>query len=74
MRLERVSLPGIGTQVRFATRSGLWIGVIRHLNGHRDLVIYRVDDPDTVQTTIRLTEQESHELAEVLYPHHSAEE
>ena len=73
MRLERVLLPGVGTRLRFATRAGLWIGVIRHLNGNRDLVVYRADDPDTVQTAIRLTEQESHELAEVLYPH-SAEE
>jgi TrkA domain protein len=74
MQLERVSLPGVGTSVRFPTRAGPWIGVLRHLDGQRELVVYAVDDPDTVRVALRLTEQEAHELAEILYPHHGAEE
>jgi len=73
MRLERVTLPGVGHSVRFATGAGAWVGVIRHHDGHRELVVYAVDDPDTVRTALRLTEQEAHELAEVLFPHHGAD-
>jgi len=66
MRIERVPLPGIGTRLRFATTSGTWVGVIQHT--------YAASDSDTVQTSVRLTEQEAHELSEILYSHHNGEE
>jgi TrkA domain protein len=74
MRIERVPLPGIGTRVRFATASGTWVGVIQHTDGHRELLVYSADDSDTVHTSVRLTEQEAHELSEILFPHHNGEE
>jgi TrkA domain protein len=75
MELERVTLPGVGTSVRFPTGAGPLVGVVRHFDGHRELVVYAVDDPDTVRTALRLTEREAHELAEILYPHqHMTEE
>lgn len=73
MHLERTTLPGVGTMVRFPSAAGPWVGVIHHHDGHRELVVYAVDDPDTVQNSLRLTEIEAHELAEILYPHHSDE-
>lgn len=74
MHLERVPLPGVGDTVRFPSAAGPWIGVIRHHDGHRELVVYAVNDRDTVQFTLRLSEQEAHELAEILYSHHSAKD
>ena len=74
MRIERVPLPGVGTTVRFATEAGPAVGVVLHHDGHRELVVYSAEDPDTVRTSVRLTKQEAHELAEVLYPHHDGEE
>jgi K+/H+ antiporter YhaU regulatory subunit KhtT len=74
MRIERVPLPGIGTRLRFATTSGTWVGVIQHTDGHRELLVYAASDSDTVQTSVRLTEQEAHELSEILYSHHNGEE
>jgi Putative regulatory, ligand-binding protein related to C-terminal domains of K+ channels len=74
MRIERVPLPGVGTRARFATQAGRWIGVILHADGQRELLVYSVHDSDTVQTTVRLTEQEAHELAEILFSHHNGGE
>jgi TrkA domain protein len=71
MRIERVPLPGIGTRIRFATATGRWVGVIQHADGHRELLLYAPNDSDTVQTSVRLTEQEAHELSEILFPHHN---
>jgi TrkA domain protein len=72
MHLERTTLPGVGDAVRFRSEAGAWLGVIQHHGGHRELVIYALDDADTVQTSVRLTEDEAHELAEILYSHHAA--
>jgi hypothetical protein len=71
MRLERLTLPGVGTRFRFPTNAGKWVGVIRHLDGRRELVVYAVDDPDTVRVSVSLTPREAHELAESLAPHHN---
>lgn len=73
MRIERVPLPGVGTSVRFRTEAGPSVGVILHHDGHRELVVYSVEDPDTVHTTLRLTELEAHELSAILFPHHVVE-
>lgn len=74
MRLERVALPGVGTMIRFPVKTGMWVGVIQHTDGHRELVVYTADDPDTAHLSLRLTEQEAHELSEVLYSHHHGAE
>lgn len=71
MRVERVNLPGIGTHVRFPLQSGRWVGVVQHPDGHRELLVYAKDDPDTVHTAVRLAQQEAHELAEMLFSHHN---
>jgi TrkA domain protein len=74
MRFERVTLPGIGTNIRFVTATGVWVGVILHNDGQRELLIYSANDPDRVQVSLRLTEQEAHELSEILYSHHNGAE
>lgn len=73
MHIERVTLPGVGTSMRFPTQAGPSVGVILYLDGRRELVVYSVEDPDTVHTTLRLTEQEAHELSAILFPHHVVE-
>lgn len=66
MEFERWALPGIGLQHVFATRHGRRLGVISHRSGQRDLVLYDVDDPDTVVETVVLTVEEADGLAELL--------
>ena len=70
MHLERLALPGIGTRFRIHTGQGTWVGVIRHTDGRRELLIYAPQDPDTVRVAVTLTPEEAHELAEILSPHH----
>jgi TrkA domain protein len=69
MHLERIPLRGVGTNLRFATHAGRWIGVVRHHDGRRELVFYALDDPDTVRTALTLTRHEAHELADALGTH-----
>ncbi|WP_164996637.1 cation:proton antiporter regulatory subunit [Actinomyces minihominis] len=64
--IEESELPGIGLRDDFLTSKGLRVGVITHRDGHRDLLVYKKGDPDSVSETISLTEGEADTLAEYL--------
>lgn len=53
MRIERTPLPGIGIRYNFTTESGQEIGVICHVSGNREIVVYETDDTDKVRCTTR---------------------
>jgi TrkA domain protein len=65
-QIKETQLPGVGVRHDFATRSGERLGVITHRTGRRDLLIYDRDDPDACAEVLRLEEDESHALAELL--------
>jgi TrkA domain protein len=65
-KLEETSLPGVGLRLEFVTTEGNRIGVIHHRTGRRELFICSEDDPDTVTTSLDLTDDDSHALAEAL--------
>jgi TrkA domain protein len=65
-RIEETRLPGVGVRHDFVTRMGPRVGVIAHRSGHRELIIYAEDDPDRAQASVRLDEEESHALADLL--------
>ena len=64
--IEETKLPGVGVRHDFITNMGTRIGVIAHRAGHRELLIYDEDDPDQCQETVRLDEEDSRALAELL--------
>ena len=66
MEFERSALPGIGLQHVFDTRQGRRLGDISHRTGRRDLLVYDVEDPDSVSETVILTVEEADALAELL--------
>ena len=66
MQIEETQLPGVGVRHDFATKMGPRIGVIAHRSGHRELLVYAEDDPDRCEQSLRLDEDESHALAELL--------
>lgn len=66
IHIEEEELPGIGMRDDFMTGKGRRVGVISHRDGHRDLLIYKKNDPDCVSETISLTEGEADILAEYL--------
>jgi TrkA domain protein len=65
-QIKETQLPGVGVRHDFATRSGEHLGVITHRTGRRDLLLYDRDDPDACAAVLRLEEDESHTLAELL--------
>ncbi len=66
IKVQETQLPGVGVRHDFATQEGSRIGVITHRTGRRDLLIYDRDDPDACAEVLRLEEEDSHTLAELL--------
>ncbi len=62
---ERTHLPGVGDRRDFVTQAGDRIGVIAHRDGHRELLIYDRDDPDSCRTVVRLSEEDWRRLTEL---------
>lgn len=65
-RIEETKLPGVGMRYDFSTRMGPRVGVIAHRSGDRELLVYSEEDPDRAALSLRLREDESHALAELL--------
>lgn len=65
-KIEETSLPGVGVRHDFVTRSGERLGVISHHGGRRDLLVYNRRDPDACAAVVRLEEEDSDTLAELL--------
>lgn len=64
--VEETKLPGIGVRHEFTTRSGKRLGVITHRTGQRDLLLYSQDDPDACGQVVRLEDDDSRALVEML--------
>lgn len=67
-------LPGVGVRFDFLTERGQRIGVLCHRTGRREIVVYQQNDPDASGQVIRLEEEDSHTLAELLGGSRIAEE
>ena len=66
VRVEEVELPGIGMRYVLMTQKGKRVGVVKHRSGRRDLLVYSREDPDACSETVRMTEDESSTLGELL--------
>ncbi len=66
IEVEEVALPGIGLRHDFQTRHGRRVGVVSHLTGKRELLVYGIEDPDSCSEVVRLDTDESDTLAELL--------
>ena len=65
-QVEETKLPGVGLRQEFVTRGGERIGMITHRTGHRELLIYDREDPDSCREAVRLEEDEVRTLSEML--------
>ncbi len=65
-KVEETQLPGIGVRHDFVTKSGERVGVITHRTGRKELLIYDKRDPDACRETVRLDDDDSRTLAELL--------
>jgi TrkA domain protein len=59
-------LPGLGVRYEFMTSSRRRIGVVHHRSGPRELLLFDERDPDTCREVIRLDEDDSRTLSELL--------
>jgi TrkA domain protein len=66
MDIQETALLGVGLRHDFTTRDGRQLGVVSYRTGRRDLLLYDRDDPDACQEVIRLSEEESDALADLL--------
>ena len=66
VNVDVTPLPGIGTRQDFLTREGRRIGVIAHRDGHFELIVSKVDDPDTCTASVPLSAEEAGALANLL--------
>ncbi|MEX0668065.1 MAG: potassium transporter TrkA, partial [Acidimicrobiia bacterium] len=65
-KIEKTELPGHGVRYDFITSEDQRIGVIHSRTGRRDLFVCAPEDPDLVAVTIRLNEEEAHNLVDML--------
>ncbi|MCW3814026.1 cation:proton antiporter regulatory subunit [Micromonospora sp. DR5-3] len=68
MTIERIALPGVGIGWATTTRAGRRLGVVCHLTGRRDLVVYDPDDAERALSTVVLDQDEARWVADVLDP------
>lgn len=64
--IAETALPGVGVRHEFVTKNGERIGVITHHTGRRELLIYDREDPDACREDLRLDEEETRALADLL--------
>jgi TrkA domain protein len=64
--LRETPLPGVGQRVEFVSDDGNRVGVVHHRTGKRELFICSPSDPDAVSMSLKLSEDESHALADAL--------
>jgi TrkA domain protein len=64
--IEQTQLPGVGVRHDFVTRHGTRLGVIAHRSGHRELLVYDQHDPDACRNVVRLEEDDTRALTELL--------
>lgn len=60
------TIPGTGTVHHYETRRGHRLGVLIDHEGHRTLMIYNGEDPDSPRHTIELDRDEADQLAQLL--------
>ena len=66
MDVEVTRLPGVGVKQEFATVTGRRLGVLTYRDGHRELLVSDLDDPDACSATVPLTEPECVALGTLL--------
>jgi K+:H+ antiporter subunit KhtT len=64
--VEVTRLPGVGTLQEFTTDTGRRVGVLTHKDGHRELLVSDLTDPDACSATVPLTEPECVALGSLL--------
>jgi TrkA domain protein len=65
-QVEETRLPGVGIRHEFTTQAGRRLGLLTHISGRRELLVYDAGDPDTTAETVGLGVDDARVLAELL--------
>jgi TrkA domain protein len=63
--IKTTHLPGVGDRYDFVTESGDRIGVVSHMDGRRDLIVFDRQDPDRCIARVRLSPGDLQRLSEL---------
>lgn len=66
MDVEVTRLPGVGVKQEFTTVAGRRLGVLTYRDGHRELLVSDLNDPDACSATVPMTEPECVALGTLL--------
>jgi TrkA domain protein len=64
--LRETRLPGVGTKFAFETDHGARVAVIQHVDGMRELYVFRRGDDDEPTAVLQLEDDEARQLGAVL--------
>ncbi len=64
-------LPGVGDRHEFTTAEGEALGVVRHRDGDREVIVFSRDDPDACRLSLRLSGEDARLLAALLGEGHA---
>src|SRR6476646_10018548 len=64
--LRETRMPGVGTKFTFRTAHGSRVAVIQHLDGARELYVFRHADDEDPTAVLQLEDDEARQLGAVL--------
>jgi TrkA domain protein len=64
--LQSTHLPGVGDRHEFGTEDGDTLGVVRHRDGDRELIVFSHEDRDACRLSLRLRGEDARRLAALL--------
>ncbi len=64
--MHSTQLPGIGYRHEFRAADGETVGVVRHRDGDRELIVFSREDPDACRLSLRLSGHDARVLATLL--------
>lgn len=59
-------LPGVGDRHEFTTSEGEALGVVRHRDGDREVIVFSREDPDACRLSLRLSGEDARVLGALL--------
>ncbi|MGD6979334.1 MULTISPECIES: cation:proton antiporter regulatory subunit [Citricoccus] len=66
MTVYETPLPGIGSRKEIELRDGRRIGIVSHRDGHTELIVSSLEDPDACVASVPLSHEEAASLGALL--------
>ena len=66
MTVHETPLPGIGSRKEIELRDGRRIGIVSHRDGHTELIVSSLEDPDACVASVPLSHEEAASLGALL--------